>query len=101
MRSAGTAPATVVDANVAATLAEVRETGAIKEPPDLQKILVEEGVVSADDLAAIVRQQIEDTIFEVLRWDGGHFVFESDVGSDEDVGLSVSVENLVMEGATS
>lgn len=65
----------------------------------LGQLLIERGLVDTDGLAAIVRQQIEDTIFELLRWDGGTFEFEPEIASDEDIGLQVSVENLVMEGA--
>lgn len=65
----------------------------------LGQLLIERGLVEVDGLATIVRQQIEDTIFELLRWDGGTFEFEPGTESDEDIGLHVSVENLVMEGA--
>jgi len=65
----------------------------------LGEILIEEGMVPRQAIEKIVRQQIEDTIFEILRWEGGTFLFEPDVLSDEDIGLQVSVENLVMEGA--
>lgn len=65
----------------------------------LGQILVDQQVVSSQELQAIVAQQIEDTIFEILRWDGGEFRFDQDVLTDEDIGLQVSVENLVMEGA--
>lgn len=65
----------------------------------LGEILIEEGVVPRGAIEEIVKEQIEDTIFEILRWDDGIFEFEQDVMSDEDIGLQVSVENLVMEGA--
>ena len=65
----------------------------------LGEILIEDGMVPRQAIEKIVRQQIEDTIFEILRWEGGTFQFEPDVLSDEDIGLQVSVENLVMEGA--
>lgn len=65
----------------------------------LGQILVDQRLVSSEDLQRIVSQQIEDTIFEILRWDGGDFRFDQDVRTDEDIGLQVSVENLVMEGA--
>jgi hypothetical protein len=65
----------------------------------LGEILIEEGMVPRGAIEEIVKEQIEDTIFEILRWDDGIFEFEQDVMSDEDIGLQVSVENLVMEGA--
>jgi hypothetical protein len=65
----------------------------------LGEILIEEGMVPRGAIEEIVKEQIEDTIFEILRWEEGVFEFEQDVLSDEDIGLQVSVENLVMEGA--
>lgn len=65
----------------------------------LGEILVENDLIPREKMEAIVREQIEDTIFEILRWDGGIFTFEPGATSTEDVGIQVSVENLVMEGA--
>ena len=65
----------------------------------LGKLLMEEGLIENDVIVKIVTQQIEDTMFDILRWEGGSWRFEDDVASDEDIGLHVSVENLVMEGA--
>jgi hypothetical protein len=65
----------------------------------LGQILIDSKLVRADQLEAIVRQQIEDTIFEVLRWDGGEFAFEPQAEIEEDVKIEISVENLIMEGA--
>jgi hypothetical protein len=65
----------------------------------LGKILVDEGFLTAEELHHMVRQQMEDVVFEILRWDGGSFRFEAAVSTEEDVVLEVSVENLIMEGA--
>jgi len=74
-----------------------------KEPPGgrrLGQILVDEGYISANVLEAFVQEQIQDTIFDLMRWDEGDFDFEvlPEV-VDEDIGLSVSIENIVMEGS--
>ncbi len=66
----------------------------------LGEILVNEGYITQQVLEAFVQEQIQDTIFDLMRWDEGEFDFEvlpSIV--HEDIGLSVSVENIVMEGA--
>lgn len=66
----------------------------------LGEILVNEGYITQQVLEAFVHEQIQDTIFDLMRWDEGEFDFEvlpSIV--HEDIGLSVSVENIVMEGA--
>lgn len=82
---------------------ELMETLELQKTDDrsrrLGELLVERGLADIADITTIVRQQIEDTIFEILRWEGGRFEFEPDQASDEDIGLLVSVENLVMEGA--
>lgn len=65
----------------------------------LGQVLLDSSQITFDQLDAIVRQQIEDTIFEILRWEGGKFTFESDLLAEEDIGIKVSVENLVMESA--
>jgi hypothetical protein len=73
------------------------------EPADgrrLGQILVDEGYITEKVLATFVQEQIQDTIFDLMRWDDGDFDFESmpDV-VDEDIGLTVSIENVVMEGS--
>ncbi|MCX8007725.1 MAG: DUF4388 domain-containing protein [Coriobacteriia bacterium] len=66
----------------------------------LGQILVDEGYITQPVLEAFVQEQIQDTIFDLMRWDEGDFNFEilPEV-VEEDIGLSVSVENIVMEGS--
>ncbi|MCL4079160.1 DUF4388 domain-containing protein [Coriobacteriia bacterium Es71-Z0120] len=66
----------------------------------LGQILVDEGYITQPVLEAFVQEQIQDTIFDLMRWDEGEFNFEilPEV-VDEDIGLSVSIENIVMEGS--
>ena len=66
----------------------------------LGQILVGEGYITQQVLETFVQEQIQDTIFDLMRWDEGEFDFEvlPDV-VHEDIGLSVSVENIVMEGS--
>lgn len=66
----------------------------------LGEILVSEGYITQHVLETFVQEQIEDTIFDIMRWDEGDFDFEvlPEV-VHEDIGLSVSVENIVMEGS--
>lgn len=66
----------------------------------LGQILVDEGYVSDKLLETFVQEQIQDTIFDLMRWDEGDFDFEDmPEAIEEDIGLSVSIENIVMEGA--
>jgi len=66
----------------------------------LGEILVAEGYITRQVLETFVLDQIQDTIFDLMRWDEGRFDFEvlPEV-LHEDIGLAVSVENIVMEGS--
>jgi len=66
----------------------------------LGAILVDEGYIGDAVLTAFVQEQIQETIFDLMRWDEGDFDFEElgDV-ADEDIGLSISIENVIMEGS--
>ncbi len=73
------------------------------EPADgrrLGQILVDEGYITDKVLESFVSEQIQDTIFDLMRWDDGDFDFEAmPEVVDEDLGLTVSIENVVMEGS--
>ena len=66
----------------------------------LGQILVDEGYITDKVLEVFVSEQIQETIFDLMRWDEGDFDFEAtpDI-ADEDIGLSVSIENIIMEGS--
>lgn len=66
----------------------------------LGQILVDDGYITDKVLESFVQEQIQDTIFDLMRWDEGEFDFEllPEV-VDEDIGLSVSIENVIMEGS--
>ena len=63
------------------------------------QILVSSGAVEEQDLEAAVRMQIEDAIFDLLRWELGEFDWEPGAEVEAEVPLSVSVENLIMEAS--
>ena len=65
------------------------------------EILIDEGIITAAVLTAFVQEQIQDTVFDLFLWDEGTFEFEILVEppKDQDIGLAVSIENIVMEGA--
>jgi hypothetical protein len=64
----------------------------------LGTILVDEGDISREVLEAFVREQILDTVFDLMRWEDGDFDFEITLERpEEDIGLSVSIENIAME----
>ena len=65
----------------------------------LGEVLRAAGLVSDDQLEAAVRSQIEDAVFDLLRWDAGEFDWVPGEAVDAEIPLSVSVENLIMEGS--
>lgn len=66
----------------------------------LGQILVDEAYITQKVLESFVQEQIQDTIFDLMRWDEGDFDFEPmPAVVEEDIGLSVSIENIVMEGS--
>jgi hypothetical protein len=66
----------------------------------LGRILVEEGYITEGVLETFVSEQIQDTIFDLMRWEEGEFDFEPmPEVVEEDIGLTVSIENVVMEGS--
>ncbi len=47
-----------------------------------------------------MQEQIQETIFDLMRWDDGEFDFEAmPTVAEEDIGLSISIENVIMEGS--
>jgi hypothetical protein len=66
----------------------------------LGQILVDEGYLDDSVLQSFIRDQIADTLFDLLRWDEGTLRFEpGDAGRDEDIGVSVSVENVILSAS--
>jgi hypothetical protein len=73
-----------------------------KEKADrrLGQILVDEGYLDAKVLENFIQDQINDTLFDLFRWEDGQLRFEADEPcEDEDIGISVSVENIIMESS--
>jgi hypothetical protein len=82
----------------------------VEEALDLQKttrkgqrlgnILVELGYLSRESLEVFVEEQIRDAVFHLLRWSEGDFDFDpNQIFPEEDIGLSMSTEDLIMEGS--
>lgn len=66
----------------------------------LGQILIDEGYITDEVLESFVSDQIQETIFDLMRWDEGDFDFEAmPEAVEEDIGLSVSIENVIMEGS--
>jgi hypothetical protein len=65
------------------------------------EILVDNGAIDLEVLQSFVQEQIQDTVFDLFLWEEGSFDFEMLAAppEDQDIGLTVSIENIVMEGA--
>lgn len=65
----------------------------------LGEILLAKQWLSHDDLEAAVQHQVEEVIYEALRWEVGHFKFyEEQFPTDEEITIQISTENLILEG---
>ncbi|MBN1193261.1 MAG: DUF4388 domain-containing protein [Coriobacteriia bacterium] len=66
----------------------------------LGQILIDEGYLDGKVLETFIQDQINDTLFNLFRWQDGELRFEPDeTCDDEDIGISVSVENIIMEAS--
>jgi hypothetical protein len=64
------------------------------------EILVAEGSITAPVLSAFMREQIQDRVCDLLASAEGEFSFEAaEVPAEFDIGLSMSMENILMESA--
>ncbi len=66
----------------------------------LGQLLIRMGYITKEQLEVFVEEQIQDAVFEMLRWTDGDFDFQPGVVfPEEDIGLSISTEELIMEGS--
>jgi tetratricopeptide (TPR) repeat protein len=66
----------------------------------LGTILVEQGIVTQDDVRRQLRFQIQEIVFELIQWKDGYFRFEEGPAQPSgNVTVRVSTESLLMEAA--
>jgi hypothetical protein len=66
------------------------------------RILLEMGSVTVAELERQLLFQIEESIYDLMGWDEGHFIFEEAAGIEpeiSEVAVRVPVSSLLMEGA--
>ena len=61
------------------------------------RALLDAGAVDADLLRQAAREQATDAIFDLLRWRDGDFAFVLDEANPDEVGVSVSVEDVLAD----
>jgi hypothetical protein len=64
----------------------------------LAKTLADAGSLDPERLAALATEQATDAVFELLRWPAGEFAFVVDEADPDDLGASLTVEEVVAEG---
>jgi hypothetical protein len=71
----------------------------VKSSRRLGQILLEKKFIDRADLEEVVRSQIEELIYSLLSWESGSFKFyENQFPTDEEITVSLSVENVILEG---
>ncbi len=65
----------------------------------LGEVLIDMGALSHEQIEGAVRQQMEDAVFDLLRWEAGEFTYQPGVETETEVPLSASVDNLIMEAS--
>ncbi|MFH1699129.1 MAG: DUF4388 domain-containing protein [Candidatus Zixiibacteriota bacterium] len=65
----------------------------------LGQILIERNYIDRADLEQVVRNQVEELIYSLMEWDRGSFKFyENQFPTEEEITVSLSTENIVLEG---
>jgi len=77
----------------------VRAQAATENTRRLGEILVNRGFIDRADLQEVVRNQVEELLYSLLSWQTGSFKFyENQFPTDEEITVSLSVENVILEG---
>lgn len=63
------------------------------------QVLVEQGVLTEDELVSYLKVQVSEVIFDTFEWRSGGFGFYDDVAPPEHaVTIEMDIQNLIMEG---
>ncbi len=79
-------------------LADAVETVMDNPGAGLAKALGDTGKLDSAALTNLATEQATDAVFELLRWPDGAFAFVMDEADPDDLGASLSVEEVVAEG---
>jgi hypothetical protein len=65
----------------------------------LGEIMISRHFIERSDLEKVVKSQIEELLYSLLSWRSGSFKFyENQFPTDEEILVSISVENVILEG---
>jgi hypothetical protein len=79
-------------------LAQAAEELADSPGAGLARLLAEKADLEAAAAVKVASDQIEDAVFDLLRWPDGEFAFVVDEADCDDLGAELPVEQLVTEG---
>ena len=84
-----------------ADLARARALQGAGDGRRLGDILVDLGAMNRRDLERLVRQQVQEVIFELMNWSEGYFSFEETSGprTSAEASVRIPTESLLMEAA--
>lgn len=65
----------------------------------LGEIMIARDFVDRADLEAVIKEQVEELLYSLLSWQSGSFKFyEDQFPTEEEITVSLSVENIILEG---
>lgn len=79
----------------------LRQQHHLKEHRPLGGILLDMGILSRESLGAVLREQIEGVLLDLLRWPSGFFRFEAETLAEAVDGVAVDVRDLQLPEGTS
>lgn len=84
-----------------ADLARARALQGMGDGRRLGDILVDLGAMNRRELERLVRQQVQEVIFELMNWSEGYFSFEETAGprASAEASVRIPTESLLMEAA--
>jgi DNA-binding transcriptional ArsR family regulator len=72
-----------------------------KKRRKLGQILISEGLITEEILRTFVKEQIQNTVFDLLPWTDGDFkFFEDQLPASEDMGLLLSARKILSQSST-
>lgn len=79
----------------------IQRTGTSKKRRKLGQILIGEGLITEEILRTFVKEQIQNTVFDLLPWADGDFkFFEDQLPASEDMGLLLSARKILSQSGT-
>ena len=65
----------------------------------LGALLIESGLIKEDELRRAVEEQIKESIYQIVRWHKGRFVFSRDKKPKaQDILIDIPLDHLMLEG---